>query len=197
MIDVFYEETIRPSDGVKAGKKYKRTLLLSRFFLFSALMFTFLLFIMFYTPFNSQATLTDMLLSFLPTLILCIISYTLYFVLKNKKHVYLVDYDYTFISGELRIAKVLNGLKRRPVAKIQSNNISVLGKISSDKYLRYKTMQGIKIITATPNAETANENLYFAVCMYEGVKSLLIFEPSPNLVYNIKKFAGRTVEYVV
>ena len=32
MIEVFYEETVSPTDSVKAGKKYIRTLWLSRMF---------------------------------------------------------------------------------------------------------------------------------------------------------------------
>jgi hypothetical protein len=107
-----------------------------------------------------------------------------------------VDYDYTFVSGELRIAKVLNNSKRKPMAKIDCSSISALGKITSDNYPRYKTMPGIKTIIATPNAESNTENIYFALCVYKSDKSLLIFEPSANLVYNIKRFAGTNVNYV-
>lgn len=194
MIDVFYEETVSPSDSVKAGKKFKRMQLMSIMMLISALFFTFLLFISFYTPLESAS-----FSAFVPIIfnfVMCVTFYVFFFMLRSRKHRYLVDYDYTFISGELRIAKVFNGLKRRPVAKIQTSDISVMGKISSENYLRYKTMPGIKTILATPNEETTNENIYFMVCMYKGFKSIIIFEPSPNLVYNIKRFAGRTVDYV-
>lgn len=46
MIEVFYEETVTPKDSVQASKRYKRTRLLSGMFLFSAIMFTVLLFFM-------------------------------------------------------------------------------------------------------------------------------------------------------
>ena len=68
--------------------------------------------------------------------------------------------------------------------------------MTSDKYIRYKTMPGIKIITATPNVESRQDSIYFIVCMYKGLKSIILIEPSANLVYNIKRFAGRTVDYV-
>lgn len=197
MIDVFLEESIGPTDSTKAGRKYKTAKMLSLMFLVSAIFFTVLLFMVFSMPFNEGVSPLDyFLFNLLPVIIMCFISYALYIVFRIKKHTYLVDYDYTFITGELRIAKVLNGLKRRPVAKIDCANISVLGKITSDKYLRYKTMPGIKLITATPNADSAVDEVYFAVCMYNGNKTILLFQPSQAMVYNIKKFAGRGAEYV-
>jgi hypothetical protein len=199
MIEVFYEETVTPKDSVQASKRYKRTRLLSRMFLFSAIMFTVLLFFIMSVPLDEGANIGNFLLfNVLPLLIFCVIFYGLYIYLRIKKHNHLVDFDYTFVSGELRIAKILNGIKRKPVAKINCGDITVLGKKSSDKFLRYKTMPNMKIITATPNefANEADDIIYFMVCTYNGAKTILIFEPSVNLLYNIKKFAGRTVDYV-
>jgi hypothetical protein len=38
-----------------------------------------------------------------------------------------VSYDYAFVSGELRIAKVINVNKRKLVARIQAEDIIQLG----------------------------------------------------------------------
>ena len=170
-------------------------------FLFSAIFFTILLFIMF--SISPEALGEDFsigdffLFNVLPLLVICIIFYAMYIYLRIKKHNYLVDYDYTFISGELRIARVLNGLKRKPVAKIDCRDISVLGKKSSDKFLRYKTMPGVKTIIATPNedAEGAEDFIYFMVSQYKGEKCIIVFEPSANYLINIKKFASITSDY--
>lgn len=199
MIELFYEETVTPKDSVQASKKYKRTRLLSRMFLFSAIMFTLFLFFMMSTPIGENVPIDNFLLfNVLPLLLFCVLFYGLYIYLRIKKHNHLVDFDYTFVSGELRIAKILNGIKRRPVAKINCRDITVLGKKSSDKFLRYKTMPGMKIISATPNefANEADDIIYFMVCTYNSAKTILIFEPSVNLLYNIKKYASRTVDYI-
>lgn len=196
MIDVFHEETVRPTDSVRAGKKFKRMQLLSRMFLLSAIIFTFFLFLTMYGDVTDISITGYFLTVMLPVIVFTVMMYVAYFFTRSKKHKYLVDYDYTFVSGELRIAKVLNGLKRRPVAKIESSSISALGKTSSPKYLRYKTMPNIKIVIATPNEETDIENIYFMVCIINGLKSILIFQPSPNLLYNIKRFASKTADYV-
>ena len=145
MIEVFYEETVTPKDSVQASKRYKRTRLLSRMFLFSAIMFTVLLFFIMSVPLEEGVSIGNFLLfNVLPLLIFCVIFYGLYIYLRIKKHNHLVDFDYTFVSGELRIAKILNGIKRKPVAKINCGDITVLGKKSSDKFLRYKTMPNMK-----------------------------------------------------
>lgn len=199
MIELFYEETVTPKDSVQASKRYKRTRLLSRMFLFSAIMFTLFLFFMMSAPFGENVSIGDFFLfNVLPLLLFCVLFYGLYIYLRIKKHNHLVDFDYTFVSGELRIAKILNGIKRRPVAKINCRDITVLGKKSSDKFLRYKTMPGMKIISATPNefANEADDIIYFMVCTYNSAKTILIFEPSVNLLYNIKKYASRTVDYI-
>lgn len=200
MIDIFLEETVRLKDSVLAGKKFKRTKLLSYMFLSSAIFFTVLLFIVLSInpeAFDEGFSIGDYyLFNVLPLFVFCVIFYTLYIVLRIKKHNYLVDYDYTFISGELRIAKVLNGLKRKPVAKIDCRDISVLGKRDSDKFLRHKSTPGVKTIIATPNeyADGNEDNLYFIVCRYKGEQCIIVFEPSANMLINIKKFTPRTVD---
>lgn len=201
MIEVFFEETVTPKDSALANKRFKRTQLLSRMFLFSAIIFTLFLFMTFFVDssiLEEMSLVTYFLFNILPVLVICAIFYGIYIYLRLKKHKYLVDYDYTFVSGELRIAKVLNGIKRKLVAKIDCKDIFAMGKKSSNGFLRYKTMPDIKILTATPNelSQDADETIYFMGCTYNGQKTLIIFEPSNNLLYNIKRFAGGRVEYV-
>lgn len=192
MIEVFHEESVKPTDSVKSMSKFRRTKFVSWMFLGTAVFFTLLLFISLNVGYESM----EMgLYQIVPVLIIAIFSYVMYGVFRRKKHNYLVDYDYTFITGELRIAKVLNGLKRRAVAKISCSNISAIGKLASDQYLRYSSTPGIKKIIATPNEESDKENVYFMVCMYKGLKTLLIFQPSVALLLNIRKFSSRTIDY--
>ncbi len=195
MLEVFHEETIGPVDVDKVDRKYKIAAAFSIISLISAIFFTLYFFLVLNMPLSDEATLTDILFVLVPILVFAAGFYTLYFVFRSKKNSYNVFYDYTFVSGELRIAKVLNGVKRKPMAKIDARDISVLGKASSDNFMRYKSMRELKNIVATPNVDVS-ENLYFMVCTYNGERTLLLFEPSQTLLIYIKKFAGRTIEYV-
>lgn len=197
MFDVFHEETVGPLDAVRVKRNYKMASLFSVLSLISAIFFTLFFFLMLnmQVPEGVEISVQDFLLGLLPIVILAALFYTLYFIFRSKKNSYNVFYDYTFISGELRIAKVLNGIKRKPVAKILTTDIQVLGKESSDNFLRYKTMKELKNIIATPNWGIS-EDVYFMVCNCNGERTLLLFEPSQTLLIHIKRFAGRTIDYV-
>ena len=45
-----------------------------------------------------------------------------------------VSYDYAFVSGELRIARVVNVNKRKLVARIQSDDIIQLGDVENTAF---------------------------------------------------------------
>lgn len=197
MIEVFYEQTVSPKDGAKAQSGFKKMKILSWFTLFSAilaLIFLYMSFVTLQIP-EGGNILTFLLINILPLLIITIGLFVLYGVFRSKKHNYLVDYDYTFVSGDIRIAKVINGLKRKPVARINCSDISAVGKISNkDKFIRYSSKPGVKKIIATPNPDN-EETVYYASCTYKGQPSIMLFEPKPEFLINIRKFASRTIEW--
>lgn len=195
MLEVFHEETIGPIEVEKVNRKYKIAATFSILSLISAIFFTFYFLMALNLPIPEEANFSDFLIVLVPNLIFMAGVYTLYFVFRSKKNSYNVFYDYTFVSGELRIAKVLNGVKRKPVAKVVARDISVLGKVSSDNFLRYKSMKDLRNIVATPNVNVS-DNVYFMVCSCNGERTLLLFEPSQTLLIYIKRFAGRTIDYV-
>ena len=98
-MDVFYEESSIARDSVKAGRKYK-------IFHYASIVFIVL------------GILGVMLTLYVPTdsaiawLFLCSWFFICWFVLYKLKNRFNVSYDYAFVSGELRIAKVININKR-------------------------------------------------------------------------------------
>ena len=194
-MEIFHEETVVPSNYDRARSGYNRLRVISWLFLASAVLFTLIFLMTLSMPYQEGGFTDFLLFNVLPVAVMMVVSYVLYGVFRRKKHSRLVDFDYTFVSGELRIAKVLNGRRRRPVAKLSTSDISVIGQLSSDKYLRYSTMPGIKKLIATPNED--EEDIYFAFCTIGGQKTLLIFQPSETLLIAIKKVSGRSIEWAI
>ena len=60
-----------------------------------------------------------------------------------------VEYDYTFVSGSIRVSKVIKNTKRYFVIKFDTFNIEKIGRYNSATYKKYELMPGIdkKILT--------------------------------------------------
>ena len=146
MFDVFHEETVGPLDAVRVKRNYKMASLFSVLSLISAIFFTLFFFLMLnmQVPEGVEISVQDFLLGLLPIVILAALFYTLYFIFRSKKNSYNVFYDYTFISGELRIAKVLNGIKRNPSQRFLRPISRCLGRVFRQfpEILRHEGAEG-------------------------------------------------------
>ena len=117
MQDLFYEESANVLNEGSAKKKYKAFNILS--IIFYVLTFFWFLFIFNFVECNVKVdgvekfNLFEILFSWI---IFALLLFTgiIFTIIKYKCY---VDYDYTFISGTIRIAKVINQAKRRLVLK--------------------------------------------------------------------------------
>ena len=55
-------------------------------------------------------------------------------LLGRVKNDMFVDYDYTFVTGSVRISKVIRRIKRKNVMKFETSDILQLGKYGSESY---------------------------------------------------------------
>ncbi len=103
-----------------------------------------------------------------------------------------VSYDYSFVSGELRIARVININRRRLVAKFDVEDIIQIGDVESPSFDRFHADPTAKKVFCTSNVE-AEEGKFFMYILanYEG-KKLFVLECREALLMNIMKFAKRT-----
>ena len=111
--------------------------------------------------------------------------------LKNR---FYIEYDYTFVSGSLRISKIIKNVKRKAVVNFDVSSIEKLGKYGSNTYTKYEIMPGINKLFLTSNTESAEgKEFYYLVVNYSGDKKLLILECTETLMVNILKFANKTI----
>ncbi len=120
---------------------------------------------------------------FIPVLLFGALAIYFFF----KRNDFVNSYDYTFVSGSLRIARVLNYVKRVPLIKIEANEIMSIGLVDSQKFLRIQSGKIDKKIFATPNYKTS-KRLMFIQARCGGDVKLIYVELSKNMILAISKF---------
>ncbi len=189
MQEVFYEESARTIDEKSAKFKY------SVFKFFSILsfvcLFFWLLIVILFWEFNGdiKAILINIVIILIPVAIF-IFSGLMLNKIKNK---FYVDYDYTFVTGSIRISKVIANVKRRFVMSFETNQIEKIGKYDSETFNKYYNMPNISkmILTSNVSPDTGKDFFYMVVNSTE--KYLLIFECTETFMVHVLRFAGRQV----
>ena len=178
-MDVFYEESSIARDSVKAGRKYKILHYASIFFL--ALGILGLIF-----------TLNMPLDGVVFWLFLCSWLFLCWFILSRMKNRFNVSYDYAFVSGELRIAKVINVNKRKLVARIQAEDIIQLGDTDNTSFDNLRADPNTKTILCTSNDVAESGKFFMYILANDNGKKLYVLECRELLLMNILKFVKRT-----
>ena len=95
------------------------------------------------------------------------------------------EYEYTFTNGSLDFAMVFNNRKRKPLGSLNVAKVDAFGKVESGSFHRHSNTPGIKHLRWFLNREA---ELYYFVFSKNGQKSLLVFEPSEEMVGYIKHY---------
>ncbi|MDN5277565.1 MAG: hypothetical protein PWR01_1530 [Clostridiales bacterium] len=111
------------------------------------------------------------------------------FVLKNNQR---IEYDYTFTNGILDIAKIINNSKRRKLLSVDVREFEVIAPISDEGFKRMLHHKGIQ--NRYNYFLNRGPGLYYGIFTQDGVKSMLVFEPSDKLVELFKIFNPRNVK---
>lgn len=112
-----------------------------------------------------------------------------FFLLKRRVN---ISYDYTFVSGELRIVKVFNVNRRKLVTKISNENILQLGDVDSSSYNRLAGDPTNKQVVCTPNAEPKQGKFFLYIHASDPTgKKLYVLECREELLVNILHFVKR------
>ena len=176
-MDVFYEES-SIAQNAKTGKtKYTVLTIISRVFLVLGIMFLIIL--------------LNMLPLWVLLLPLVIAFFATWFIIDRFKQRFNVSYDYAFVSGELRIARVINVNKRKLLVKINSEEIIQFGDVDNPSFERFRKDPMTKMVVCTSN-ETPSEGKFFMYILttHEG-KKLYVLECRETLLMHILQFAKR------
>ena len=103
-----------------------------------------------------------------------------------------INFDYVFVSGELRIVKVFNVNRRKLVTRLQQDNILQLGDVENESYSRLLGDPTNKLVVCTANDEPTKGKFFMYVHASEPIgKRLYVLECREELLVNILHFVKR------
>ena len=94
------------------------------------------------------------------------------------------EYEYTFTNGSLDFAMVFNNKKRKSLGSLNVQKVDAFGKVQSGSFHRH-TQGDVKHLRWFLNRDS---ELYYIAFSKESQKSVIIFEPSEEMVGYIKHY---------
>ncbi len=188
MQEIFYEETATILDETKTSKKYNLFKIISNV---SYILFTIyaVILLVFFVP-EKNNPIFSIIYSLFPLIILLVVA----IVCGKYKNTLYVEYDYTFITGTIKVSKIIKNSKRKSVISFDTYNIEKIGNYDSPLYKKYELMPGINKKILTHNSSPLdNKNFYYIVANVNSQKYLLVFECTQQFIFNIIKFSKKTV----
>lgn len=198
-MDVLYEESAVNANAAKGEKRYKILNLFTWFFGGLALIFAILFviglvsFLMAMSAMKAEdrATAIGSLIFYFMMITLFGGPWLACFLMKRKIN---VSFDYTFVSGELRISKVFNVNRRKFLYRIDAESIQKMGDADSPSFDRVISDPSVKKIVCTPNAEPSGGKFFLYIVTSEsGGRRVYILECREELLINILKFVKRGI----
>ncbi len=170
-MDNLYEESIQKSN-LQSAKMFKITMIIV------CVISSVLAFLEVFLVFGSEFTIPG----FIALLLFIAVAVTS-FVIRNMLF---FEVDYTFYAEvlEFEAAKVINNSRRKELVSVNVKELIIVAPVDNYEYSRHS--EGVdKKINATVNPDAKH---YFATFKDKrGKKNLLIFEPSQNLINQIKR----------
>ena len=178
-MDVFYEESSLVHNAKKDVRKYTIVSVISYVFLVLGILGIILM-------------LNFPLEMILPLGVLTASMFVSWFLFSRFKRNFNVSYDYSFVSGELRIAKVFNTNKRKLVARFDSKDIIQFGDVDNPSFERFRNDPTVKMILCTSNDTPAEGKFFMYILAEYNGKKLFVLECRETMLMHILRFATRT-----
>lgn len=188
MREVFYEETANIEKYSSARTKYNILSIISLVSFALAIIFAMLVYMFF------DWSKGNVLVSVIVILVILILLIGLGIFVGFLKNKFCVEYDYTFISGEIRVAKVVKNIKRRSLTSFDCSDILKIGVYNSEEYKKIKSDSSIdeKILSSNENAQD-NKGFYYILVGKNGTKTIYIFECTKTFLLNVIRFSNKNV----
>ena len=98
------------------------------------------------------------------------------------------EFEYTFTNGELDFAQEFNNQKRKSLGTMRVKNVEAFGPVDSNEFRKLLNMPGLKRKNWFLNREA---KLYYFYYQKESNKTMIVLEPSAELVEMIRKYLPR------
>lgn len=190
MQEIFIEESAALRDDKKAKRWYTVFSVISIVGFVLAVLVLLFLFMLLFMPVDSEtAESVDTSDVWVQLLILAVIIVLLFLtgvLFRIKRHNFYISYDYTYVSGELRIAKVIHDRKRKVLYRLTDEQLILIGRVGGDSYDKLKRSPDCKEDILTPNEETDDEKEFFYIQAATKVgKRLLVLECRPQFIATV------------
>lgn len=181
-MDIFYEESAIAQNATKGARRYKVLHILSLSFYVIGILAIFMGFN--FVPIGSP---------WIAWGIFCAWFFACGILFGRLKLRFNVSYDYSFVSGELRISKVININKRKLVARIDAGDMIQIGDVDNTSFDRLKSDPMVKTVLCTSNDEPAKGKFFMYILASYNGKKLFVLECREELLVHILKFVKRSV----
>ena len=187
MQEVFYEESVGMRDEKPAKRRYTiftvSGVLCIIFAIFSFMNFMF-------TDMNVEGYVISLIVW--GVLFAVMLAGAIFMFI--KRHSFYLSYDYTFVSGELRISKVIHNRKRKLLYRLSDDKLILIGRIESASYKKLKAAPNSKEDILTPNVEAEEGKEFFYIQAATNVgKRILVLECRPQLISTILRYTKRNI----
>lgn len=95
------------------------------------------------------------------------------------------EYDYTFTNGSIDFAMVFNNNKRKNLGSLDVTKVDAFGKVQSGSFHRHISAPNVKQLRWFLNRDA---ELYYFAFSKDGKKSVIVFEPSEQMVEYIHHY---------
>ncbi len=189
MREIFYEE----SSHIQNEKKAKTIFIV--FTVLAAISFIMMIFWFFMIGFVKVEDLkkgnivVNIIYLFVPSLMflgLGILS-------MNFRSKFYVDYDYTFVTGNVRFSKIIRNVKRKNICSFNVEAIEKVGKVDSETFNMYLKMPGIKKKPLTLNVYPSNEDFFYMVVNTDKEKDLFILDCKEEFIATVLRYSNRGI----
>ena len=189
MQEVFYEESVDTHNQSSAKKKFTLFRVVS-IISFICGAFSIVLLLKMRVPESGIGTPQIIMIVFL--LVVAAGFFVSGGLMARKKHGFFLSYDYTFVSGELRISKVFNNRRRKNLYRLTTDRVIKVGRVGSDSYEKVKRSPDTKEDICTPNTEADDDKEFFYIHAQTNVgKKVIVLECRPQLVLTVVRYINR------
>lgn len=187
MREVFIEDSSKIVNESKSKSYYHLFSFLSYCLFAIAFVWFFALILSVVDNITEEDVFAFIILYCLPFLIFIGLGVLFYF----KKNSFYVEYDYSFVSGTVKISKVIMNKKRKFLSKFDCAEIEKIGKKGSYTYNNYLKMPATKKIILSSNKTPAeNKDFYYIVVKKNKGKEVYVFECKKDFILQIINYKG-------